>query len=111
MGYKALKIEVSGEEPASVAGTNEEILENKFYKLVINKATGSISSLFDKELNQELADRQNPYNIGQADKRDISEKGYSALYPRTSVSNVRIDKDTKWSGMGKCEDLSRSAWF
>ena len=33
--------------------------------LIINKATGAISSLYDKELNQELADGQNSYNLGQ----------------------------------------------
>jgi alpha-mannosidase len=92
MGYKALKIEVSGEEPAQVAGTNEEILENKFYKLIINKATGSISSLFDKELNQELADKENSYNIGQA-IRETSVKRDIPPFTRVAVSNVRIDKD------------------
>ena len=58
---------------------------------MINKATGSISSLFDKELNQELADRQNPYNIGQA-VRETSVKRDIPPFTRTSVSNVRIDK-------------------
>ena len=81
MGYKALKIEVSGEEPATVAGTNEEILENKFYRLVINKATGSISSLFDKELNRELADKENPYNIGQAIRETSVKRDIPPFYP------------------------------
>ena len=107
MGYKALKIEVSGEEPAPVAGTNEEILENKFYRLVINKATGSISSLFDKELNQELADKENPYNIGQA-VRETSVKRDIPPFTRVSVSNVRIDKDVNgpvWESVKISADL------
>ena len=40
MGYKALKIEVLGQAAPAEAGTNVEVLENKFYKIVINKATG-----------------------------------------------------------------------
>ena len=107
MGYKALKIEISGEEPAPVAGTNEEILENKFYKLVINKATGSISSLFDKELNEELADNQNPYNIGQA-IRETSVKRDIPPFTRVPVSNVRIDKDINgpiWESVKISADL------
>jgi len=48
-----------------------------FYKLVIDKPTGSISSLYDKELKQELYDPQNPYKLGQpvretSEKRDVS---------------------------------------
>ena len=107
MGYKALKIEVSGQEPSSVAGTNVEILENKFYKIVINKATGAIKSLFDKELNQELADGQNLYNIGQA-VRETSVKRDIPPFTRTSVSNVRIDGDADgpvWESVKISADL------
>jgi alpha-mannosidase len=107
MGYKALKIEITGQEPVSVAGTNEEILENKFYKLVLNKATGAISSLFDKDLGQELADGQNLYNIGQM-VRETSAKRDIPPFTRTSVSNVRIDKNTDgpvWESVKISADL------
>ena len=107
MGYKALKIEVSPQEPASVAGNNVEILENRFYKIVINKATGAISSLFDKELNQELADVQNPYNIGQT-VRETSVKRDTPPFTRTSVTNVRVDGDTDgpvWESVRISADL------
>ena len=59
MGYKALKIELT-DDPApdkTEADSDTEVLENSFYKLVIDKSTGSISSLFDKDLKQELADQ------------------------------------------------------
>ena len=68
------------------------MLENKFYKLVINKATGAISSLYDKELNQELADGQNPYNIGQP-VRETSEKRDIPPFTRTlSIKYQRLIK-------------------
>jgi alpha-mannosidase len=90
LGYKALKIELSDVEPAKEDGTNTEILENSFYKVVINKNTGAISSLFDKELNQELADGTNPFNVGQP-VRETSAKRDLPPFTRTSVSNVRVD--------------------
>ena len=91
MGYKALKVEVSTEPAPKEISSGTEVLENRFYKLVINKTTGSISSLFDKELNQELIDSQNPYNIGQP-VRETSAKRDVSPFIRTTVSNVKVDK-------------------
>jgi alpha-mannosidase len=108
MGYKALKIEVTGQDQVSVGGTNVGILENKFYKIVINKTTGAISSLYDKELKQELADGQNPYNIGQP-VRETSVKRDIPPFTRTSVSNIRIDVGTDgpvWESVKISADLT-----
>jgi alpha-mannosidase len=107
MGYKALKIELTGQEATSESGTNVEVLENKFYKLVINKSTGSVSSLYDKELDQELADSQNPYNIGQPVK-ETSEKRDKSPFIHTSVSNVKIDTGINgpvWESVRIASDL------
>ena len=79
------------------------MLENKFYKIVINKTTGAISSLFDKELKQELVDSQNPYNIGQL-VRETSAKRDVAPFIHTTVSNVKVDAGTNGTCMGKCQD-------
>ena len=93
MGYKALKVDVTGEQVQGLTGSNTEILENRFYKITIDKATGSISSLFDKDINQELVDNDNPYNIGQP-VRETSVKRDVAPFLRTTVSNVKVDKGT-----------------
>ena len=107
MGYKALKIEVSGEPaPVETAG-NTELIENKFYKMVIDKSTGSISSLFDKELNQELADGLNPYDIGQPVK-ETSAKRDVAPFIHTTPSNVKVEKGTNgpvWESVKISSDL------
>ena len=47
MGYKALKIELTSDSAPIMQTQETEVLENKYYKLVIDKNTGSISSLFD----------------------------------------------------------------
>ena len=107
MGYKALRIEHLDQEASPETGSNVEVLENKFYKIVINKETGAISSLYDKELNQELADGQNPYDIGQP-VRETSEKRDIPPFLRKSVSNVKIEKGINgpvWESIRIASDL------
>jgi hypothetical protein len=107
MGYKAFKIELSDQASAEETATNVEVLENKFYKLVINKATGAVSSLYDKDLKQELADAQNPYNIGQPVK-ETSEKRDKEPFIRTIPVNIKIDKGmngTVWESVKISSDL------
>jgi hypothetical protein len=107
MGYKALKIEVTEQSAPVETGTNVEVLENKYYKLVIDKGTGSISSLFDKELNQELADGQNPYDIGQPVRETLMNRRQMTA-TQTTVSNVRVDAGTNgpvWESVKISSDL------
>ncbi len=93
LGYKALKIEVTGDKPENdlLSTGNTEILENKFYRIVIDKNTGSVSSIFDKELNLELADEANKYDIGQP-VRETSEKRDTPPFRYSGISNIRIEK-------------------
>ena len=107
MGYKALKIVLTEENPTAETGSNIEVLENQFYKVVINKTTGAISTLYDKELMQELADSQNPYNIGQPVK-ETSAKRDQSPFVRTTVSNVKIVKGINgnvWESVTIASDL------
>lgn len=107
MGYKALKIEVSNDAtPVDLAG-NTEVLENDFYKIVINKATGSISSLFDKELNQDLIDKDNSYGIGQLISESSTKRDLTSFI-HTTVSNVKVDKGISgpvWESVKIVSDL------
>ncbi len=107
MGYKALKIVPGEVEMKAEPVTNSEVLENNFYKVVINKSTGTVSSLYDKELNQELADSQNPYQIGQPVKETSKERD-TAPFIRTSVSNVKIGNNMNgqvWESIKISSDL------
>jgi len=107
LGFKALKVEVTGEPAPADAASGTEVLENRFYKLVIDKITGSISSLYDKELDQELVDPENPYSTGQL-VRETSEKRDVAPFTRTTVSNVKVDKGINgpvWESVRISSDL------
>lgn len=89
MGYKAFKVEVTDHPVAAITTTNTEVLENKFYKIVINKNTGAISSLYDKELNIELYDKENKYNIGQPVRETLLNRE-KMIPTHTTISNVTV---------------------
>jgi hypothetical protein len=40
-------------------------LENRFYRVALDPATGGVTSIFDKELNAELVDSRSPYTMNQ----------------------------------------------
>jgi hypothetical protein len=92
LGAKALKIEVLNEpEVNSIApGKNNEVLENTFYKLIIDKNTGAISNLHDNELNLDLVDASNPYELGQLIRETLPDR--DTFKPaHTTVSNVKTE--------------------
>lgn len=107
MGYKALKVEVSKDPAVKPVDSGTEVLENSFYKIVIDKTTGAISSLYDKALNQELADAQNQYKIGQP-VRETSEKRDKAPFNRATGTNVKVTPGVNgpvWEGVKIAMDL------
>jgi alpha-mannosidase len=107
MGYKALKIEVTDQATLPENGTNIEVLENRFYRLLIDKATGSVNSFFDKDMNQELIDNGNPYNIGQL-VRETSVARDKPPFIRTSVTNTKVEAGTNgplWESVRIVTDL------
>jgi len=95
LGYKAFKIELGNNaEPATSENkTNAEILENAYYKITIDKTSGAISSLLDKELNQELVDSQNPWKLGQLVRETLPDR--DKMTPsHSAVSNIKIEHGT-----------------
>jgi hypothetical protein len=107
LGHKAFKIELTDESVPAEIVSNTEILENQFYKLTVDKTSGAIRSLFDKELNQELIDPENPYHIGQL-VHETSEKRDVPPFLRTTVSNVKVEKGVSgvvWESIRISSDL------
>ena len=91
LGVKTLKIEVT-DKPAGqeIQSVQKDVMENKFYRLSFDKVTGAIWSLFDKELNRELIDSQNPWKLGQAIHETLPRRNKYDL-THTSVSDVKIE--------------------
>jgi alpha-mannosidase len=67
MGYKTYRI-VPGAS-SSVVQTNlvvtDKSIENRFFKIELNPATGAITSIYDKDLGIELVDKGAPHQLNQ----------------------------------------------
>jgi hypothetical protein len=69
LGYKCYQIADSkGRPPAQPGETtlpNAPVLENSFYRIEVDPASGAVSSLYDKESQRELVDKTSPYHLNQ----------------------------------------------
>ena len=66
VGYKCFQIRtVSHASAPSPQVDMNPVVENKFYRITVNPETGSVESIFDKELERELVDLHSPYKFGQ----------------------------------------------
>jgi hypothetical protein len=67
MGYKTYRIVPA--EKSSVPQSNlvltDKSIENRFFKVTINPETGTVSSIYDKELNIELVDKTARHQVNQ----------------------------------------------
>jgi len=65
VGYKAYALKESKAEAVTPRTLSESTLENQYYRLVLDPDSGAVKSIFDKELNQELANASSPYRFNQ----------------------------------------------
>jgi hypothetical protein len=108
LGYKALKIETINKPVTKTAdNASVEILENKYYKIVIDKSSGALSSLFDKALNQEIIDSRNPWKLGQLIRETLPAR--DKMTPsHSSVSNIKVEPGTNgpvWESVRIAADM------
>ncbi|MHB8336273.1 MAG: polysaccharide lyase family protein [Ignavibacteriaceae bacterium] len=45
--------------------TNSNIIENKYYRIILDENNGMIKSIIDRQLNKELVNLSSPYHFGQ----------------------------------------------
>lgn len=64
VGYKVYELR-RGDKEAEKNVPASNVLENKYYRLELDPASGAVASLYDKELQRELVDTKNPYRFGQ----------------------------------------------
>ena len=65
VGYKAYALKETKAEPSTPQTATEETMENQYYRLVLDPASGAVKSIFDKGLNKELVNVSSPYRFGQ----------------------------------------------
>jgi hypothetical protein len=67
-GYKCYQVMEKRQTPAPAGETElpkTNVIENSYYRVEVDPATASVSSLFDKELQRQLVDKASPYRLNQ----------------------------------------------
>jgi len=96
LSYGRYRIVVgSGERNPDRPCIPADTMESAFYRLVLDPKRGTITSLFDRELNQELLDPRSQWQLGELIYERLSDRRpMEALqlgkYTRTSMRDVRI---------------------
>ncbi len=97
MGYKTYDIVVGKEYLAPVPQTQirSNVVENRYYRITFNPATGAISSLYDKELGLEIVDGGAEWEMGafiyeKLEDRHQMERYVTEKYERTGLHGVNI---------------------
>ena len=96
LGYKTYRIALTGgERTQETAFLPGDTVQNVHFRLTLNRETGAISSLFDRELGRELLDPTRSHQLGEfiyerlADRRPMEEYRLGD-YTRETLSNVRF---------------------
>lgn len=65
LGYKLYSIQPAKQQPASSESVPiRSVVENRFYRLTLDRRSGTIASIFDKQLGKDLVDQKSPYKFG-----------------------------------------------
>ena len=73
VGYKLYTIKPIAKESVRPSGASSgasaeirgNVIENQFYRIMLDPLSGSIAGVFDKQLGRELVDSASPYKFGQ----------------------------------------------
>ena len=65
VGYKVYQMRPTDKQVAAAETSNTIILENTYYRVTLDPATGAVRSIYDKQLQRELVNPQSPYRFGQ----------------------------------------------
>jgi alpha-mannosidase len=68
VGYKCYAISYHETDPVAPPAPelkHDTVVENSFYRITLDPASGAAASIFDKELNREIVDNKSPYKFDQ----------------------------------------------
>jgi Glycosyl hydrolases family 38 N-terminal domain/Glycosyl hydrolases family 38 C-terminal domain len=123
MGYKTIQVELRAKEDSSTItypSENNSILENKFYKITVDPKAGTISNLFDKELQKDIADSNARWKFAQyilENLKDREKLGQTGNHSRKGLDTVWIEPGVKgpiWKSIkiiGESETLLKPGGF
>jgi len=104
MGYKILEIHVSNEsQNIVVQKSDEKALENKFYKLNIDTEKGVITSLFDKEMQIELIDKNSEIKLGEFIYEQLENRHSMERLTNSNRDTVYVPLNKKLTGLSNIQ--------
>ncbi|MGH9343701.1 MAG: glycosyl hydrolase-related protein, partial [Terriglobia bacterium] len=66
VGYKCFQIRtIAATGSGELQSDMNPVIENQYYRITVDPASGAVLSIYDKELGRELVDRRSPYRFGQ----------------------------------------------
>lgn len=109
VGYKVYELREAKAPAPAATTTHDTTLESPFYRVVLDPATGSIRSIYDKQLHKELVDQSDAWRFGQylyvsgGDEEPNSILQYRAISPKP-VLRVHPAQD------GRLISVERMPW-
>ena len=64
-GYKVYMLRKAGQAEPAAQSSNSGSLENAYYRVELDPASGAVRSIYDKQLQRELVNTQSSYRFGQ----------------------------------------------
>jgi len=64
VGYKLFAVKASKDRPQTGEQLQSSVIENRFYRVTLDVASGAVSSIIDKQTGRELVDNSSPYKFG-----------------------------------------------
>lgn len=97
-GFKTFRLVVKDEPRRMPERINDtSVLENQFYRLVIDGEAGGIKSFYDKEMGLELVDQSSRWKLGQPIYEELSNRHQLERFTleeakRSTLENVTVER-------------------
>jgi len=109
VGYKCFSIEYAKEGgPSEPQRTHEDTIENNFYRIKVDETTGSVSSIYDKQLQREVVDAKSPYKFGQYLYVTGGDGDTQMINPFPALPPGQLSVHA--AGGGKCLGIEKMPW-
>ena len=95
LGYKQYFIRVKNEPPVTWASSvklDRTVIENHWYRITVNPNKGTISSLFDKELNRDVLSGNAEWQLGELIYETLESRRDMDAYRRPKATRTGVDK-------------------
>lgn len=121
VGYKVYELRNAHSSEPPPRKTESKILESPFYRVELDAASGSIRSIYDKQLNKELVDTNSPWRFGQylyvsgGDEEPNSILQYRAVSPKPQLhlhpagdGRIIAVEQTPWGWLAELESSTEN---